>query len=48
MKYEWQLRDAQAIGTFMGEVECTLKIICAALWTLAAAAVVAVGYWVFQ
>lgn len=46
MKYEWQLKDAQAIGNFMGEVECTLKIICAGVLTLAAAAVVALGYWV--
>lgn len=46
--YEWTAQDAQAVGNFMGEVEMTLKIICAALIALAGTAVLALGYMVFQ
>jgi len=45
--YKWTLQDAQAIGSFMGEVEGTLKIIAGALVTLAFTGLGALGYWVF-
>ena len=40
-KYEWTLEDAKAIGTFMANVEGTLKLICSALMILAGCAIIA-------